>query len=144
MDYTELIRKINRSQALLDSIYEEVAEEYGMTFNSLMVIYIMAEEEDVTQKVICDELYLPKSTVHSIVNDFMKKELIGFSDKKIGKEKVLSLTHEGNALSKKIMRRVKKAEKEILVFLGEEHCKKLDAISDRLMEYFDRRSVDDQ
>ena len=143
MDYTELIRKINRSQALLDSIYEEVAEEYGMTFNSLMVIYIMAEEKDVTQKVICDELYLPKSTVHSIVNDFMKKELIGFSDKKIGKEKVLSLTPEGNALSKKIMRRVKKTEKEILVFLGEDHCKKLDAISDRLMEYFDRRSVDD-
>ena len=96
MDYTELIRKINKSQALLDSIYEEVAEEYGMTFNALMVIYIMAEENDVTQKVICDELYLPKSTVHSIVNDFMKKELLGFSDKKIGKKKVLTLTPEGN------------------------------------------------
>ncbi len=144
MDYTELIRKINKSQALLDSIYEEVAEEYGMTFNALMVIYFMAEENDVTQKVICDELYLPKSTVHSIVNDFMKKELLGFSDKKSGKEKVLTLTPEGTALSGKIMRRVKKAEKEILVFLGEDNCKKLDVISDRLMEYFDRRSADDK
>lgn len=144
MDYTELIRKINKSQALLDSIYEEVAEEYGMTFNALMVIYIMAEENDVTQKVICDELYLPKSTVHSIVNDFMRKELLGFSDKKSGKEKVLTLTPEGTALSGKIMRRVKKTEKEILVFLGEDNCKKLDVISDRLMEYFDRRSADDK
>lgn len=144
MDYTELIKKINRSQALLDSVYEELAEEYSMTFNALMVIYIMTEEKDVTQKVICDELYLPKSTVHSIVNDFMKKELIGFSDKKIGKEKVLCLTLEGDVLSKKIMQRVKRTEKEILVFLGDDYCKKLDVISDRLMEYFERRYADEK
>ena len=137
VDYKMLIKKINRSQALLDSMYERIAEKHALTFNALMIIYIMAEESDVTQKLICEEVYLPKSTVHSIVMDFMKKGLIVFEDKRIGREKVLSFTEEGVAFSEMIMSEIASEEKSILKYLGKEDCEKLAAISDRLLFYFE-------
>ena len=142
MDYKMLIKKINRSQALLDSMYQTIAEKHGLTFNSLMVMYILSEETDVTQKIICDEMYLPKSTVHSIVLDFMKKGLLAFSDKKIGKEKVLVLTEEGDSFAGTVMKEISKEEKGVLKYLGEEDCEKLSDISDRLLSYFEKRAGD--
>jgi len=67
----------------------------------------------------------------------MKKGLIVFEDKKIGREKALSFTEEGVAFSEMIMSEIASEEKSIIKYLGKEDCEKLATISDRLFFYFE-------
>lgn len=142
MDYKKLISTISQGLAAFDAVYDRLARQNGLTYNALMVIYILFKQESVTQKALCEELFLSKSTVHSIVKGFIVDDILTFSEQKYGKEKELIFTVNGKKYAKNIMDIVQEEEMRLLQYLGEENCKELGEIALKLQTYYFENGVD--
>ncbi len=106
--------------------YSMLARKLGLSYNSLMVLYSIEMNEiqmnkNCTQKLICDETQLPKSTVHSILLDFIKKEYLTLQTRPENKkEKIIFLTPLGEKYIEEIMAKVHSVENKALLKLGTE------------------------
>lgn len=122
----EQIRLMNCAINGTISVYGILARRYGLNYNSLMVVYTIENNEKCTQKLICDILQLPKSTVHSILLDFVKKEYMTLqTEAENKKEKIICLTAYGKSYFDEIMRDVHKNENKALEKIGSDICTQL-------------------
>lgn len=122
MNYRETMSRLNSALGTIDSAYGVIAKKYGLSFNSLMVVYLIYESDTITQKLICDTLHLPKSTVHSILLDFMKQEYIVLKTGNNKKEKFVKFTKLGVKHFGVVLEETQKFEDKILSALGANTC----------------------
>ena len=122
MNYRETMSRLNHSLNLIDSAYVVIAKKYNFTFNALMTICLIDESESITQKQICDKLHLPKSTVHSILSDFIKQEYISLVAGTNKKEKLVTFTKQGVQYFETILQETQLFEDKILAALGNDTC----------------------
>ena len=122
MNYKETMSRLNKSLNNIDSAYAKIAKNHGLTFNSLMMLYLLEESKNITQKQICDTLHLPKSTVHSILSDFIKQQYVTLVAGSNKKEKFVVFTEAGRGFFSKIFEETERFEKKVLSSLGEDTC----------------------
>lgn len=122
MNYRETMSRLNAALKNIDLVYAIIAKRHRLTFNALMMFYLIDESENITQKQICDELYLPKSTVHSILLEFMKRGYVDLVEGRNKKEKFIEVTETGKQFFAKILAETQKVEKNVLDALGKETC----------------------
>ncbi|MDO4548500.1 MAG: helix-turn-helix domain-containing protein, partial [Clostridia bacterium] len=60
----------------LDSIYERYAKSVGLTYTGLYVFHTISISQKCTQKYLCDQLFLPKQTINSIIKSFERQGLL--------------------------------------------------------------------
>lgn len=107
-------------------VYGTLAKRYNLNYNSLMVLYTLEGSEKCTQKDICDVLQLSKSTVHSILNDFVRKGYMTLqAEPGNRKEKIICLTPQGKIYLEEIMSKVHEIEKRVMLKLGSTLCSQL-------------------
>ena len=124
MTNRELMNQINYSLGIIDSAYAGWAKRIGLNYNSLMIICVMADCEVRTQKQICERLHLPKTTVHSILQDFMEKEyLILEVNKENRKEKIIHFTDNGKEYFDSVLQQLYEVEDRVMEKLGHDNCK---------------------
>ncbi|MBK8154718.1 MAG: MarR family transcriptional regulator [Streptococcus sp.] len=122
MNYKETMSRLNKALNNIDSAYAKIAKKHGLTFNSLMMLYLLEESKKITQKQICDTLHLPKSTVHNILSDFIKQQYVTLIAGSNKKEKFVIFTEEGRVFFSKIFEETDRFEEKVLSSLGEETC----------------------
>lgn len=122
MNYRETMSRLNAALNHIDSAYAVIAKKHGITFNALMIICMLEESENVTQKRICDELHLPKSTVHSILQDFIKQDFFTLEPGKNKKEKIVVVTPTGDEHFSKMIDETQRFEDKLLAALGDDAC----------------------
>ena len=99
----------------INAAYADIAKKFDLNYNSLMVIYNMEHMEKCTQKNLCDILMVSKSTMHSILLSFIKKELVelqGNSDNK--KERIIVPTSKGAAFFQQVCKDTHEIEEAVL------------------------------
>ena len=135
MDYRKTMARLSNALNQVNTSYSIIAKQYGLTYNTLMALYMIEEGEGITQKNICDALYLSKSTVHSMLGDLIKKGyvLLGEGDNK--KEKYILFTPEGNTFFAQIRKTTDSFEREVLEFIGEEGTMQLLQQAERTAEF---------
>ncbi|EOH85875.1 MarR family winged helix-turn-helix transcriptional regulator [Enterococcus villorum] len=134
MDYKNMMSKLNGTLNTIDTVYSEIAKKHGMTFNSLMTICLIEEAESITQKQIGDILHLPKSTVHSILVEFIKKDYLFLKEGSNKKEKLVDFTNSGKRFFQPIILETARFEERILTQLGDENCELLLQMAEKLNE----------
>lgn len=87
-----------------------------------MMVCLIDEKKNVTQKQICDALHLPKSTVHSILLDFINLEYIMFMIGSNKKEKIVVFTTKGVKHFFKVLEETRLFEDRVLAILGDDVC----------------------
>lgn len=122
MNYRETMLRLNNALNNIDSAYAVIAKKHGLTFNALMMVCLIDESDNVTQKQICDVLHLPKSTVHSILLDFMKQNYVMLIEGSNEKEKFVVFTELGCQCFSKIIEETWAFEDRILSALGDDAC----------------------
>lgn len=132
MNYREIMLRLNNALNHLDSAYAAIAKKHSMTFNALMIVCMLAETENVTQKQICDSLHLPKSTVHSILLDFIKQDYVFLVAGSNKKEKYIIFTEKGSQNFSDILKETWLFEDKILSALGSETCNSLVNTAEKL------------
>lgn len=112
MEIREYIKEYYDFWFGINSIYEMWSKKRGLTFYSLSVLYIIHEKEgNCTQKMICDQLLLPKQTINTILNSFEKKEWIIRSTMENDKRnKAVLFTVQGQDFADRIMKELYQLE----------------------------------
>ena len=58
--------RFSNAQTQVNASYEIIARKYDLTYNALMILYIIDEDKNITQKNISDILYLPSFEVNTL------------------------------------------------------------------------------
>lgn len=118
MKYREIMTQFSTALGKLDMAYALVAHEYNLTFNGLMTLYIIDESDTVTQKEISEILFLPKSTVHSLLLKLQKQDILELIKGKNEKEKFIVFTPNGRKVFEELQEQTDIFETQVIEEFG--------------------------
>lgn len=140
--YRAKIRRIMISVNVIDGIYDSIAKKTGVKENLLTLLYALDDGAAHSQKEICEEWFIPKTTLNTIVRECVEKGYVMLDagwgrgageggnrrdgimedrDKRDGKrgygkgrEKEICLTEAGRAFARDILNRVYDLERHAM------------------------------
>lgn len=110
----ELVRRIMVATNKIDGIYYMFAKSHNQNLNTLAFIYAISDGKPHSQKSICDEWLIPKTTINSIVKSMLKNGYIEFCPEHHGKEKNIILTKSGISFANELLSDIYDAEQEAI------------------------------
>lgn len=120
MNSRETMDTLNELLETVESCYMTIARENGLTYNALMLLLMVAYYDTLTQKQVCDALFLPKSSVHSILSDLIKRGYLSLTAGGNKKEKYIVPTDTGAKFIKKVVSETEQMENGALKSLSED------------------------
>lgn len=109
----EQIRRLMIAINQIDEAYYKVLRTLGIKDNAFVLFYAIADGKPYSQKRLCDEWSVPRTTMNTIVQSYVAKgyiRLIATGHK----EKEIVLTDAGKAFVKEILTPVFAAEEKAL------------------------------
>ena len=99
----------------IDNSYEEYGKKSSITSaNLLWILYALNDGNMHTQKSICDDWKIPRSTANTIIKELEEKKLISLSHLEgTRREMVIYLTDEGKLFADKVLNKLYEREKKI-------------------------------
>ncbi len=112
----------------LDAQYTEFAKTKGISYTGLIVMtYIYRETQGkCTQKYLCEKTLMPKQTINSVINGFVKKGLVVLREMEGDRRnKCITLTEKGKELYQEMDSVLAKAEKSTVSQIDPEKWEQL-------------------
>lgn len=106
------VRKILIGVNRTDGIYYRFASRIGIKENALGLFYALSDGKPHSQKEICDEWMIPRSTLNTIVKEYAENGYIRLEKSVRAKEKILLLTEKGRKYTSAWMDRLFSTEQE--------------------------------
>ena len=97
----------------IDEAYYQVLRARGIKDNAFVLFYAIADGKAYSQKRICSEWSIPRTTLNTIVQEYVKKGYIRLVSTG-HKEKEIVLTDAGKALVKEILTPIFVAEEKAI------------------------------
>lgn len=110
--YRNEIRKIMIAVNVMDGAYEIISKKIGIKENMLALLYALDDGKPHSQKEICEEWLIPKTTLNTIVKGCIESGYIVLDTDHRKKEKEIRLTKEGQAYAQAILEQVYELEEE--------------------------------
>lgn len=121
----------------INILYRKLAKKYDISYNEMMILYILKQKVPCTQKDIVVDWELPKQTVNTIIKNFEKKGFIEFDCSQNTKQKIIYLTGEGLKFVSDIINDIEKMEQAAYEKVGEEKCTKVLEIIEEYYRYLE-------
>ena len=101
--------------------YEDYAKSVGLNFTSLSILTAIYETENCTQKMLCEQCFLPKQTVNTAVTAFYKKGWIQMQElPEDRRNKTIHFTEKGQYEAERILQKVHESEQAAMGGLSKE------------------------
>lgn len=107
----DLMRRLISDTSKMDGLYYLWGKNTGISENMLTFMYALNDDKTHTQKQICEQFSIPKTTINTITKELMEKGLVVFENGENLKEKKLVLTKKGKIYAEKITGELKDIEK---------------------------------
>lgn len=107
----DLMRRLISDTSKMDWLYYLWGKSTGISENMLTIMYALNDDKKYTQKQICEQFSIPKTTINTIVKELIEKGLIVFENGENLKEKNISLTKKGKIYAEEITGELKDIEK---------------------------------
>lgn len=102
-------------------IYEDYARKTGISYNSLYILNAIQQNENCTQKLICEKTLLPKQTVNNVTTAFYKSGYIELLElPKNRRIKTIRLTEKGRQYADALIPHIHGADLKAMGQLTEE------------------------
>lgn len=115
----EAIRRIMIAVNVIDGIYESLSKRLGIKENALVLLYALDDGKPHTQKELCENWLMPKTTMNTIVKECVAAGYIVLHAEDGKKEKEICLTEGGRAYAHKVLARVYGVEERAMARTGE-------------------------
>lgn len=116
------IRRFAKASCTLDGIYWYIAKKSGIKENLFWLLYALNDDEQHTQKQICEDWQFPKTTINTLIKEC---ETVGYVklERVPGKKRELaiSLTEAGKKFADKSLKLIDEIE-ELAVTEALEKC----------------------
>lgn len=120
-EYREQIRLLTVAMNRVDGLYYQVARKLGIKDNTLALLYALDDGKPHSQKQICQEWLIPKTTVNTIVREMEREGYLVLEVEEHTREKLLRLTAEGEAYAKSLLFRIYEMEELAMREMTENH-----------------------
>ena len=121
MELDAKIRAFCGAWQSLSVIYEDYARKSGISYNSLYILNAIQQNENCTQKLICEKTLLPKQTVNNVISAFYKSgyiELLELPENR--RIKTIHLTEKGMEYADTLIPHIHQADQRAMQTLTEE------------------------
>jgi DNA-binding MarR family transcriptional regulator len=108
--YRAIIRKLMIAVNVIDGAYELIGKQIGVKENTLALFYALDDGLPHSQKEICEEWLIPKTTLNTIVKECVSAEYIVLHSNPHRKEKDICLTSLGQEYARKALKQVYELE----------------------------------
>lgn len=136
------IRRMMIAVNRIDELYYRALRTLGIKDNTFVLFYAISDGKSYSQKQICDEWLIPRTTLNTVVRQCVKDgyvELISSGHK----EKKIVLTDKGKILAKKILSPIFEAEENaIKPFEETSLVEQLESFTERLKTEFQQIKED--
>lgn len=95
MNFKSELRQLFDIMNETDKMYNVLAKKVDLSFNQLIILYYLRTHNNVTQKNIASDMLVPKQTINSILNNWIKDGYIIFQNESSKKNKIILLSEEG-------------------------------------------------
>lgn len=138
----ELMRKYTISIIRVEELYSYYGMKKGITESEFCLLYALNPNYKLSQKEICEQWGIPRTTLNTITKKYEKKGYLNFEKKEGSKrELILSLSDSGQEFASEALKPIYKAERTTLTkFLekyDESYLHALDDFSIFLKEAFE-------
>lgn len=115
MDSKTFFYQFGKALYHVDAVYEEFAKQSGVASPTMLwILYALGDGKEHTQREICLDWDLPKSTVNTVMSDLKRKgyvELIPIKGKR--REMNIVLTDQGKMYAEKLLFDIYKKEANV-------------------------------
>lgn len=120
-NHTELIKRYCSYLQEWNASYEEYARSVGLSYTALSILSALYKTENCTQKILCEQCFLPKQTVNAAVTAFYKKGWVRLEEMpEDRRNKTIHFTEEGKAEAERIVSKIRQCEQYAMENLTEE------------------------
>lgn len=121
----------------LNTFYENYAKSVGHSYTSLQILSMIASGNgSCTQTIICEQTFMPKQTVNTIITGFLKQGLIKLVEMPENRrKKEIHLTAFGMEYTEKILPKIREAELTAMGKLDESQRKALLSFTKRYVKF---------
>lgn len=114
------VKQLSKILYNIDTQYIKVVRQMGYKANMFWLLYSLDNNDPMSQKQICEDWDMPKTTLNTLIKECEGLGYITFeSVKGERREKVIILTESGKKYAKQIMNKIYKAEEEAFYALEE-------------------------
>lgn len=109
-DIYRLMRATNRCVGF----YAKIAKEKNIKENLLLLMDILSDNKQHSQKQICEDWLISKTTLNTIIRECIDEEYIILIPQKHSKEKLISLTDKGKVFAETMTKQMNMAVQEAM------------------------------
>ncbi|MEG0944524.1 MAG: helix-turn-helix domain-containing protein [Angelakisella sp.] len=113
-EHIGMVRRLVVAANQIDGTYYLCARKMGVNENTLSLIYALGDGMPHSQKQICQEWLIPKTTINTIVKELMAAGYVELLPSGHTREKTINLTESGKNYAEKIMSGVYEAEQQAI------------------------------
>ena len=136
MGVHEAIRRLKIAFCRIDDLYLKRAEQLGLKPKLFLLFYAIADGRVYSQKQICDDWSLPRTTLNTSVRECLRKGYVRMVPRG-NKEKDILLTPAGRKIVERVFRPIFKAESLAMKpLLGDGLLEAVEAMADRFEKVF--------
>lgn len=128
MNDRDRVNAVFEAVNVIDRTYEKWCKKLGIEYYDMIMYYTLVEYDDVpiTQKQICEDMDIPKTTVNSVI----KKQIrLGYIELQVNpdnrKEKWIILTDKGKKYAHDLIDPLFKIEEESITLLSDEKIEEI-------------------
>ena len=134
-----LLQEVNQKIIQMRSVYSEWSKRNGLSYHKLLVYYTLYHDPECTQAKICNQYFLPKQTVHSIVMAMQREGLVTLEPSaSSGREKRIVLTDWGREKMLEVMEPITKWELQAIAQMGPQRVEEMVSLMTAYHQQMDR------
>lgn len=138
----EAIDQINRCMNRIDGLYYMASRKLGVKDNTLLLFYVLNDGKVHSQKEICEEWLIPRTTINTVVKEAVNKGYVRLEHSDHTREKTIMLTETGKTYADRLLQKVFAAEEQALERTLQEFSpellKGLEAFTNCMQEEFEK------
>ena len=108
--YREYLDRFYVCSNRMDGLYYLAARHLGVNENTFSLLYSLADGRPRSQKQLSEELLIPKTTINTVVKEYMDLGYVTLVPSGHPREKYVALTQEGRAYAQTVLQSVYQAE----------------------------------
>ena len=115
----------------------------GIKENTLLLLDILSDKKQHSQKQICDDWHIPRTTLNTIIKECVKSGYIVLLTQSSSKEKPISLTESGQFFTDKVTHTMKEAVQRSMEKVQKEYSTDFIMIFQKYVEYLENEYKND-
>lgn len=136
-DYREEVYRLMLTINRCTGVYYEIAKKMGVKENTLLLLDILSDKRQHSQKQICDDWHMPKTTLNAIIKECVSSGHVVLLTQRKSKEKLIALTDSGQIFADEITQKMKEAVQRSMEKIKKEYSTDFILVFEKYVEYLE-------